>query len=160
MKGRTQRRDKGIKQERHDVYKPKGKLIEGSVCTTCGVAFSKGRWVWNYQGEPSKQIICPACRRIKDGHPAGFIDLSGDFFAENREEIINLVRNIENTHNAEHPMQRIMRIKPEAGSTATIETTGVHLARRIGDSISRAYQGEYSFTYADNYNRIRVQWAR
>jgi hypothetical protein len=160
MKRRTQRRDKGIKQERHDVYKHKGKLIEGTICTTCGVVFSKGRWVWDYKGETTKQITCPACRRIQDGHPAGFIELSGEFFDENREEIINLVRNIEESHKAEHPMQRVIRIHPKTGSTALIETTGVHLARRIGDSISRAYQGEYSFQYADNYNRIRVQWAR
>ena len=160
MKRSTQRRDKGIKQQRHDVYKHKGKLIEGTVCTTCNVAYSKGRWTWNYEGETIKQIICPACRRIKDGHPAGFIELSGEFFKENNEEIINLVRNIEEQHKEEHPMQRIIRIRKRRNRSTMVETTGVHLARRIGDSISRAYQGEYSFQYADNYNRIRIQWER
>jgi NMD protein affecting ribosome stability and mRNA decay len=160
MKGRTPRRNKGIKQQRHDVYKQKGKLSEGSICTTCGVVFSKGRWVWDYQGETSKQITCPACQRIKDGYPAGFIELSGAFYNQNRDEIINLVRNVEGSHMTEHPMQRIISIHPGEEGGTVIETTGVHLARRIGDSISRAYQGEYSFTYADNYNRIRVQWAR
>lgn len=160
MKQGMRRRDKGIKQKRHDVYKHRGKLTEGTTCTTCGVVFSKGRWVWEYDGETTKETTCPACRRIADGHPAGFIELSGSFFAANSEEIINLVRNIEDSHKAEHPMQRIMRIQPEGGSRTIIETTGVHLARRIGDSVSRAYQGEYSFQYADNYNRIRVQWER
>jgi hypothetical protein len=154
------RRDKGIKQERHDVYKHKGKLIEGTTCTTCGVAYSKGRWVWKYEGEPSKKITCPACRRIKDRHPAGYIELSGDFFKENQEEIINLVRNVEESHKAEHPMQRIICIRTKRDKSTLVETTGVHLARRIGDSISRAYQGEYSMQYADNYNRIRIQWER
>jgi NMD protein affecting ribosome stability and mRNA decay len=160
MKRSTRRRDKGIKQQRHDVYKHKGKLIEGTVCTTCGVVHSKGRWTWNYEGETSKKIICPACRRIKDGYPAGFIELSGEFFKENNEEIINLVRNIEEQHKEEHPMQRIIRIRKRRNRATMVETTGVHLARRIGDSISRAYQGEYSFQYADNYNRIRIQWER
>jgi NMD protein affecting ribosome stability and mRNA decay len=160
MKQGMRRRDKGIKQQRHDVYKHRGKLNEGTLCTTCGVVFSKGRWVWNYEGETNKQITCPACQRIKDGYPAGFIELSGEFFEQNRQEIINLVRNLEEQHKQEHPMQRVMRISEEQNRPTMIETTEVNLARRIGDSISRAYQGEYSFQYADNYNRIRIQWVR
>jgi NMD protein affecting ribosome stability and mRNA decay len=154
------RRDKGIKQKRHDVYKQRGKLSEGTTCTTCGVVFSKGRWVWDYTGETRKQITCPACRRIKDNYPAGFIELSGDFFDENRQEIINLVHNLEIQHKEEHPMQRIMRILKSRDRITLIETTEVNLARRIGDSISRAYQGQYTFQYDDNYNRIRIQWVR
>jgi len=160
MKHGMRRRDKGIKQRRHDVYKHRGKLSEGTICTTCGVVFAKGRWVWDYDGETSKQITCPACQRIRDGYPAGFIELSGTFFKENEEEILNLARNIEALQKAEHPMQRIIRIRETRDSTTMIETTEVNLARRIGDSISRAYQGEYSFQYADNYNRIRIQWVR
>jgi NMD protein affecting ribosome stability and mRNA decay len=154
------RRDKGIKQKRHDAYKNRGKLSEGTVCTTCGVVFSKGRWVWQYKGKTTKKTTCPACRRIKDRYPAGFIELSGEFFQNNKDEIINLVRNLEESHKQDHPIQRIIRIKEKRDRTTLIETTGVHLARRIGDSIARAYQGEYSFQYADNFNRIRVQWER
>ena len=160
MKQGMRRRDKGIKQKRHDVYKQRGKLNEGTICSTCGVVFSKGRWVWDYAGETDKQITCPACQRIKDGYPAGFIELSGEFFEENKEEILNLARNLEDLHKQEHPMQRIMRIRQQRDQTTLIETTEVNLARRIGDAISRAYQGEYSFQYADNYNRIRIQWVR
>ena len=160
MKRGLQRRDKGIKQKRHDVYKSKGKLIEGTLCTTCKVAYSKGRWVWNYEGEARKKIICPACKRIKDSYPAGFIQLSGEFFIENQEEIINLVRNVEEQAKADHPMQRIIRIRMTRKKTTLVESTSVHLARRIGDAIARAYQGEYAMQYADNYNRIRIQWER
>lgn len=160
MKRGMQRRDKGIKQRRHDVYKQRGKLSEGTICITCGVVFSKGRWVWNYGGETNKEITCPACQRIKDGYPAGFITLSGAFFDENREEILNLTRNIESQQKEEHPMQRIIRIREDRDGATQIETTEVNLARRIGDSISRAYQGKYSFQYADRYKRIRIQWVR
>ncbi|NIW41608.1 MAG: ATPase [candidate division Zixibacteria bacterium] len=160
MKHGMRRRDKGIKQRRHDVYKQKGKLSEGTICSTCGVVFAQGRWVWNYDGETSKEITCPACQRIRDGYPAGFIDISGEFFDDNREEILNLARNLEELHKEEHPMQRIMRIRKNRDGITQIETTEVNLARRIGDAISRAYQGEYSFQYADNYKRIRIQWVR
>lgn len=154
------RRDKGIKRERHDVYKEKGKLTEGTVCTSCGVVFANGRWVWDYEGETTRETICPACRRIKDRYPAGFIKLRGEFFQANRDEIINLVRNQEELQKQAHPMQRIIRIIESRNQTTLIETTGVHIARRIGDAIARAYQGEYSFQYADNYNRIRILWER
>lgn len=160
MKRGFQRRDKGIKQRRHDTYKHREKLPEGTICTICGVVYAKGRWVWQYEGETTKETTCPACQRIRDRYPAGFITLSGEFFQENQEEIINLARNLEEQHKQAHPMQRIMRIHKKDSKTTLIETTGVHLARRIGDAISRAYQGEYSFQYADNYNRIRVEWQR
>jgi len=39
-------------------------------------------------------------------------------------------------------------------------TTGVHIARRIGESLSRACQGDYSFQYGDAEKIIRVFWSR
>lgn len=160
MKRGMKRRDKGIKQNRHDAYKHREKLPEGTKCTVCGVAYTKGRWVWQYDGEISKETICPACRRIRDRYPAGFIRMRGEFFQDNREEILNLVRNLEKQQKQAHPMQRIMRIEERPSGATRIETTGVHLARRIGDAVARAYQGEYSFQYAENLNRIRIEWER
>jgi hypothetical protein len=56
-----------------------------------------------------------------------------------------------------HPMERVMAISPEASHTL-ITTTGVHMARRIGEAVARAYQGDLNFTYGDNEKFIRVQW--
>lgn len=41
-----------------------------------------------------------------------------------------------------------------------ITTTGIHIARRIGEAISRAYQGDLTFTYGDGEKTIRVFWNR
>lgn len=136
------------------------KFSEGTICSTCGVVFSKGRWVWDYEGETDREITCPACQRIQGRAPAGIIELRGAFFEDNREEILNLVRNLEEQHKASHPLQRLMNIEIQDDQSTLIETTGVQLARRIGDAISSAYQGKYEFQYADNDNLIRVQWER
>jgi hypothetical protein len=41
-----------------------------------------------------------------------------------------------------------------------IRTTGIHVARRIGDALSRAYQGELTLDYLDGEKSIRVSWER
>lgn len=41
-----------------------------------------------------------------------------------------------------------------------ITTTGIHLARRLGEALAKAYKGELSFHYADAEDTIRVSWQR
>lgn len=105
------------------------------------------------------RAVCPACRRIADRFPAGRVELSGDFFTGHREEILNLVRNAEAAEKCERPLERIMAITDETGS-AIVTTTGIHVARRIGESLSRSYQGELDCRYGDGEDSIRVAWVR
>ena len=153
------RRDRLIKQKRHDAYQEKGKLPEPTVCRECGAVFIEGRWSWWEAAAKSHAIVCPACQRIKDKFPAGYLEIKGAFFATHREEIDNLIRNIEKQEKAEHPMERIMAISAADGHTM-ITTTGVHLARRLGEALQHAYQGELDFTYGDADKTIRLTWSR
>ena len=41
-----------------------------------------------------------------------------------------------------------------------VTTTGIHLARRIGEALKSAYQGELDFTYGDGEKSIRLTWLR
>ena len=50
-----------------------------------------------------------------------------------------------------------MSIKDEKEYTL-VTTTGIHIARRIGDAMSRSYKGDYSFQYAEGDKSIRVYW--
>jgi hypothetical protein len=109
--------------------------------------------------EKVKPIICPACRRVADNYPAGFIELKGAFFAEHRGEIMNLVRNIERDEKGAHPLERIGSITDESGHTL-VTTTGVHIARRIGEALSRSYRGQLTYQYAESAKSIRVYWQR
>lgn len=38
------RRDRLIKEERHDVYKEKSKGPDPTLCSECGALFTSGRW--------------------------------------------------------------------------------------------------------------------
>ena len=55
--------------------------------------------------------------------------------------------------------ERIMAISTERASTC-VTTTGLHLARRIGEALSRAYKGDFAFRYADAEQSIKVYWER
>ena len=155
------RNDRLIKEKRHDVYLEKGKWPEPTLCIDCGAMFVKGRWAWQQLPPEAKacETICPACRRIADRFPAGYVWLKGSFYEYHQDEILRLVRNVEKQETRLHPLERIMAMTVENGNTL-VTTTGLHLARRIGEALSKAYRGELSFRYADSEKSIRVNWER
>jgi hypothetical protein len=120
-----------------------------------------GRWSWEKLSLQAElhQAICPACRRIIDHYPAGYIDITGSFFSEHREEILNLIYNTERREKEEHPLERIMAISHGADRT-TVTTTGIHLVRRLGEALAKAYKGTLSFHYTDGKDTLRVSWQR
>lgn len=91
----TVRRDRLWQEQVHDAYKSKGKLPEPTVCPQCGAVYHEGRWQWGKAPAGAHQETCPACHRIHDHYPAGFLTLEGPFFLTNRDEIIRLVHNEE-----------------------------------------------------------------
>ncbi len=150
---------KMIQPERHDTYKDRGKLHEPTVCSGCGAVFLDGRWSWATAPRGANKAVCPACLRVADRFPAGRVEIGGGFFKEHREEILRLVRNVEATEKKERPMERIMAIADD-GDQTIVTTTGIHVARRIGESLSHSYQGEFAFRYGDGEDSIRVSWSR
>jgi len=153
------RKDRLIKEKRHDAYLKRLKLSEPTICSQCGAVFSNGRWTWKEEPQNAHKIICPACQRHADHYPAGIIEISGQFYKDNKTEILNLIQNTEKLEKGERPLERLISIKDSAGVTV-IKTTGIHLARRIGEALSRAYKGDYSFNYADGEDYIQVFWRR
>lgn len=155
----VKRRDRLIQQERHDTYQERGKWPEPTACSECGLVFMEGRWSWLKAAADANTVVCPACQRIRDKFPAGFIEIRGEFFDSHQEEINNLIRNLETQEKEEHPLERIMTISVETDHTL-VTTTGIHLARRIGEALKHAYQGNLDFSYGDAEKSIRVVWSR
>jgi len=158
-KSQYSRRDRLVKERRHDTYQEKKKLPEPTVCTSCGALFVGGRWTWQKAPEGAYTIVCPACQHIADNYPAGYLTIKGPFFEQHRQEILNLVHNTEKQEKGEHPMERLMAIVDEEDHTL-VTTTGIHLARRIGEALKHAYQGELDFVYGEAEKSIRVSWCR
>lgn len=153
------RKDRLIQPRQHDMYLGSSKLPEPAMCNKCHALFTNGRWTWKEPPDGAYHTICPACRRIADNYPAGLIEMSGAFFQAHREEILNLVRNVESQEKNERPLERIMAIS-QGKKRTRVSTTGVHVARRIGEALQRSYKGDLSFQYADSDKIIRVYWQR
>lgn len=158
-KGLYGRNDRLIKERCHDAYRQRGKLPDPTVCGQCRAMFRAGRWTWEAAPAGTHASTCPACQRVADGFPAGHIEISGDFWRQHREEIHNLIQNKEKQEKGEHPLERIMAIASEE-EHLLVTTTGIHLARRIGEALNHAYQGELEFAYGDGEQSIRVTWRR
>ncbi len=156
---RPVRRDRLIKEHVHDTYKAREKLPEPTACPDCGAVYSKGRWQWLSRPDGAHQQVCPACHRIRDDFPAGYVTLGGEFFAQHREEILGLVRHQAEKASGEHPLERIIGVREQRGGVL-VSTTGIHLARAIGEALASAYQGELQYHYNEGENLLRVQWRR
>ena len=153
------RKDRLLKEMDHDPYHSKRKISEPSVCTQCGAVFHKGRWSWDAQPANSHEVLCPACQRIHDHVPAGFLTLSGEFLGQHKEEIMNLIHNIAEKEGKEHPLQRIMGVEDqESGLLFTF--TDAHLTRGIGEALHKAYEGELDYEYTKEDIMLRVTWHR
>lgn len=158
-KFRPIQREQLFPEKIHDPYMHRLKPPEPTVCPDCKAIFSEGRWQWGSVSAQAHETLCPACHRIRDHFPAGYVTLSGPFFAAHRDEILQLARHEEAREKAEHPLERIMNIEASADGVM-ITTTDIHLARDIGDAAKHAYQGELEFHYNDDENLLRVHWKR
>ncbi|QEL66511.1 hypothetical protein OTERR_30350 [Oryzomicrobium terrae] len=141
----------------HDTYKLQSKLKEPTVCAECGAVYHQGRWVWQPRPEGASETVCPACQRQRDHFPAGYLTLRGERLNTLHDELLRLVRHEESRERSEHALERIMAIE-EGEQEWLVTTTDIHLARRIGEALHRAYQGALEFHYNPEENLLRVTW--
>jgi len=153
------RRNRVMREHVHDPYKARLKLPEPTVCPNCGAVFHGGRWCWAARPAQAHEELCQACRRTRDHFPAGELTITGDFVTRHKEEILHLMRHQEEQEKAEHPLHRIMNIEEQDGAFV-VQTTDIHLPRRIGEALHHAYRGELDFHYDEDAYSIRVSWTR
>ena len=157
--GFRMRREQPLERLGHDSYKSKAKLRDPTRCPGCGAVYLKGRWSWGDAPEGAHEQPCPACQRIHDRFPAGYVTLGGEFFLEHRDEILHLVKHCEEKEKAAHPVQRIMASE-ERDEGVLVTTTDVHLARRIAEQVHDSYKGSLALHYSKDENLLRATWKR
>ena len=155
------RHDRLIQERIHDPYKARQKLSGPTICQDCRAIFTGGRWQW--LGELSRPLNvarCPACSRVHEKVPAGILTISGEFFNEHREEILNLLHNKVDAEKAAHPLKRLMDIEEKADGSIVVTFTDTHLPRDVGKALTHAYKGKLDIHYAEDEDLTRVKWVR
>jgi len=154
-----ERYDRLLQEWEHDTYKSKHKLAKSAICTECGASFHDGHWQWQVVAPEASQTLCPACHRIQDKVPAGFLSLGGAFLAEHHKEIVNLIRHVEHREKVAHPLKRVMAMEAQPDGML-VTFTDPHLARGVGEALHDAYKGELDFAYQAEERILRVSWKR
>ena len=88
----------------------RGKLPQVTACPSCGATYRAGRWTWKPAPTDAHEKTCPACERIAERYPAGVLRVEGMFAARHRDDLIGLVRNVEQRERSRHPLKRIIKI--------------------------------------------------
>lgn len=154
------RRDQGVDQRYDDdPYRSGHKPPEPTVCHDCKAVFCDGRWTWAEPPDDAYEQLCPACQRIQDRFPAGYVTIKGEFFEEHRDEIMNLIENHGSREKEMRPLQRIMAID-EKREGIEVTTTDSHLARGIAEALHSAYKGDLKLRYSRDENLVRASWKR
>ena len=142
-----------------DSYRAEAKLHGPLACPKCGASYDNGRWSWDKAAPNAAHHTCPACRRIEDKFPAGYVTLSGPFLAGHRDEILALVRSNEAREREEHPLQRIIGIE-QGAADIVVTTTDTHLARTMVHALHEAFKGDVDIRFSKDEALVRASWQR
>jgi len=148
-----------------DVYMSEDGM-EVCYCTKCGVINRQKRWFMDplelakLKEDPSVgTIVCPACQKMQDKVPGGFLTLSGTYLRKHETLILELIKNTEQKSRNKNPLGRIMEITQE-GDVLTLLTTLDKLAEKLGKEIYKAHSGELNHQWSHGENSVRVNWKR
>jgi NMD protein affecting ribosome stability and mRNA decay len=131
------------------------------ICPECGAVYSDGHWVWEKAGDADyDEQLCPACLRIRDDCPAGFLTLLGAFLIEHKKDILRLIHNASNQAKVEHPLHRIIRIDERDDGCVFVSFTDQHLARGVGQAVHDAFKGDLNMYYQPETFLLQVNWTR
>jgi hypothetical protein len=143
-----------------DSYKPRAKYADATACPECNAVYRDGQWQWLTLPASPAWELCPACRRIREDMPAGFVNLEGAFLHAHRGEIRSLVNHLGEKEKSLRPLNRIIEMVDTGEGDLLIKTTDADLARAIGETLQHAYHGALRIQQAPFETLVRVHWKR
>ncbi len=154
---------KNLAVSRDPYFDRKGQK-EVAICKKCGALYRHKRWSFDdpmatKPGLEYRKVICPACRKIRDGFPGGIITLRGGFMRARGDQILRLVHNEGTRAKRINPMERIISVR-KGRDRVEIQTTSERFAQRIGREIQRAYKGTVAYRWSKVNKFMRVDWYR
>jgi NMD protein affecting ribosome stability and mRNA decay len=140
---------------------------EAAVCQQCQALYQGKRWFYDAEmfnrlqrTRRMREVTCPTCRKIEDRYPEGILTLSGEFFAQRKDEVIKLVEKEASRVSGRSVMDRIIRMTEEGKDKMLVETTTEKLAQHLGRAVYRAYKGVLDFKWSETSRFVRVYWSR
>lgn len=156
---RAGRNEQRMEPLHEDSYREGLKPADPARCPRCGAVCMRGRWAWREAPPDAVSHKCPACRRIEDDFPGGYVTLKGPFLAAHRDDILNLVAARAQRAREEHPMQRLIGVHDVSGGVL-VTTTDARLARGIAVAVHEAFKGRLDLAFSRDENLIRATWSR
>lgn len=140
---------------------------EAAACEECHALYQGKRWFFDEKlygklagAGKMRQVLCPACRKIKDHYVEGYLTLAGEFLAQHKDEIITLLQKEAARVGNRSFDDRIIQIVPQGDDKLVVETTTEKLAQHLGRTVYKAYKGELSFSWSETNKFVRVYWSR
>jgi hypothetical protein len=133
------------------------------------INYAKRQWVASEEGQEAQKhphwraprmVVCPACQRLRDGVPSGFVHLDGAFLSAHREEVERLLRNEAERAAEDNPTARIMDWGQDERGRLTLSTTTEHLVQRLGHALEKAFKGEVRYDFSHENKLAHVHWHR
>ncbi|NOR18306.1 ATPase [candidate division WOR-3 bacterium] len=152
----------GLKPHLQDPYLLRKSYKEPTLCPRCGLVYRRRRWQRMSDFDPGlavEQHKCPACRKEEDHYVMGIVYISGDFFNQRRDEIVNMLKNEEEKEVDHNPLDRIMGIVEDKDGVR-VETTSESLAVHLGRMLYHSYGGDVEYKFSDEQKLARVFWHR
>ena len=121
----------------------------GTRCTGCGLVYRDGRWTRGGDGRKLRRPgICPACRRIREGCPAGILKMS-TLRKVQRAAVLRRIDRVARRAESEHPLERIMRLDQDHGRLV-VYATDSHLIARLGKALRNDLGGSLDLRFGED----------
>jgi hypothetical protein len=153
-------------QDANNPYTPEFHFPDDTVCSHCGAIYFNQHWNRDDKRRDlvmasgaANEIVCPGCTMVAERNPQGIVYISGDYWPQHREDILNLIRNEEGRGMATNPIERIIDIREEEDALI-VETTNTKLAQHIGRALHKAHKGEVDYRWPDGDHLLRAYWER
>ncbi|MEA3272170.1 MAG: hypothetical protein U9P90_00710 [Patescibacteria group bacterium] len=134
------------------------------LCSKCDAVYYDKHWHTNkkyadvLRGQKGvKTEVCLECKHSKNSSFEGEVVLKN--LPEDKEELLNLVRNVGERASRRDPEEKIIKIE-DKGDAVRILTTENQLAVSIGRQIDRAFKGgELEIKWSERDALVRVRWS-
>lgn len=116
------------------------------ICRSCPSVHDGKKWYvdrekWQELRDSGvEEVLCEACRRMRDGVVCGIVYAEGPVLEERRDEVLRMVRYEEEIESKRNHLSRILEIREE-GSKWTITTINQWMALHIAKQLRKAFKG-------------------